>query len=58
MLLAGAVGVAALALFFYVVPDLLPPVARIAVAAVVTAAAAYGFARAFQARAGRLVKLR
>ncbi len=58
VLLAGALGVAALAFCFYVVPDLLPPAARIAVAAVVTAAAAYVFARAFQARAGRLVKLR
>ena len=45
-------------MLFYVFPGLLPPVARIAVGAVVAAAAAFGLARAFQARSGRLVKLR
>jgi uncharacterized BrkB/YihY/UPF0761 family membrane protein len=58
VLLAGAVGVAVLALLFYVVPELVPPVARVVIAAVVAAAAAYVFARAFRARSGRLVKLR
>ncbi|MET0751173.1 MAG: MgtC/SapB family protein [Solirubrobacterales bacterium] len=58
VVLAGAAGVATLAVLFYVFPGLLPPVARIAVGAVVAAAAAFGLARAFQARSGRLVKLR
>jgi peptidoglycan/LPS O-acetylase OafA/YrhL len=57
-LLAGAAGVAALAVLFYVVPGLLPPAARLAVGAAVTAAAAVALARAFRARSGRLVKLR
>ncbi len=58
LLLAGAAGVATLALLFYVVPDLLPPVARLAVAGVVAGLVGLGLARAFQARSGRLVKLR
>ncbi|HEY8001772.1 MAG TPA: hypothetical protein VID76_07535 [Solirubrobacterales bacterium] len=58
ILLAGAAGVAVLALLFYAVPDLLPPAARLGVAALVTALAAFGLGRAFRARAGRLVKLR
>ncbi len=57
-LLAGAAGVATLALLFYVVPDLLPPVGRLVVAGVVAGLAAFGLARAFRARSGRLVKLR
>jgi uncharacterized BrkB/YihY/UPF0761 family membrane protein len=57
-LLAGAAGVVALAVLFYVVPGLLPPAARLAVGAAVTAAAAVALARAFRARSGRLVKLR
>jgi hypothetical protein len=57
-LLAGVAGVATLALLFYVVDDLLPPLARVAVAAVVAGLAAFGLARAFRARSGRLVKLR
>jgi hypothetical protein len=57
-LLAGAAGVAVLALLFYAVPDLLPPVGRLAVGALVTAAAAYGLVRVFRDRAGRAVKLR
>ncbi len=57
-LLASAAAVATLALFFYVLPDLLPAPARLVVAAIVGAAAAYGLARAFRARAGRTVKLR
>jgi hypothetical protein len=57
-LLAGAAGVAALALLFYVVPDLLPPVGRLAVGALVTAGAAYWLVRVFRNRAGRAVKLR
>jgi hypothetical protein len=58
VLLAGAAGVATLALLFYVVPDLLPPVGRLVVAGVVAGLAAFGLARAFRARSGRLVKLR
>jgi hypothetical protein len=57
-LLAGAAGVAVLALLFYAVPDLLPPVARLAVGALVTAGAAYWLVRVFRNRAGRTVKLR
>ena len=57
-LLAGAAGVAVLALLFYAVPDLLPPAARVAVGLAVAAAAAFVLARAFRARAGQLVKLR
>jgi hypothetical protein len=58
ILLAAAAGVAVLAFLFYAVPDLLPPAARIGVGALVAALAAFGLARAFRARAGRLVKLR
>ncbi len=57
-LLAGAVGVATLAVLFYAVPDLLAPGARIGVAVLVGALAAFGLLRAFRARVGRLVKLR
>ena len=57
-LLAGAAGVATLALLFYVVPDLLPPVARVAIAVIVAGLAAFVLARAFRARSGRLVKIR
>src|SRR5688572_22071312 len=42
VMLAGAAGVATLALLFYVVPDALPPVARVAVAGAVAALAAFG----------------
>lgn len=58
MLLAGALGVAVLAILFYGFPDLLSPGARVAVAAAVAVAAGYVLARAFRARAGRTIKLR
>jgi hypothetical protein len=58
LLLAGAAAVATLAFLFYVVPDLLPPAARLAVAGVVAALAAFCLARAFQSRSGRLMKIR
>ncbi len=58
MLLSAAVGVAVLAFLFYVVPDLLEPGARFVVALVVAGATGYVLARAFRARAGRMVKLR
>jgi hypothetical protein len=58
MLLAGAAGVATLALLFYAVPDLLPPVARVAVGIAVTVAAAIALTRVFRARSGRAFKLR
>jgi hypothetical protein len=58
MLLAGAVGVAVLALLFYAVPDLLDPPFRFAIAALIAGGAGYFFARAFRARAGRTIKLR
>ena len=57
-LLAAAAAVATLALFFYALPDALPPPGRLAVAAVVGLLAGIGLARAFRARAGRTVKLR
>ena len=57
-LLSGAAAVATLALLFYAAPDLLPPAARIAAAAVVGALAAFGLSRAFRNRSGRFVKLR
>jgi hypothetical protein len=57
-LLAGMAGVATLAFLIYAVPDLLPPVARLAVAAAVGALVAFLLARAFRKRAGRYVKLR
>jgi peptidoglycan/LPS O-acetylase OafA/YrhL len=58
LLLAGAAGVATLALLFYAVPDLMPPAARLAVAGVVAVATALLLARAFRARSGRLLKVR
>jgi hypothetical protein len=58
VLLAGALGVATLGLLFYAVPDLLPPVARLAVALAIAAAAAVALTRAFRARSGRAFKLR
>jgi hypothetical protein len=57
-LLAAAAAVATLALFFYALPDALPPAGRLVVAAVVGVLAGIGLARAFRARAGRTVKLR
>jgi hypothetical protein len=57
-LLAGMAGVATLAFLIYAVPDLLPPVARLAVAAAVGALVAFLLARAFRKRAGRYVKIR
>ena len=57
-LLAGAAGVATLALLFYAVPDLLPPLLRLVLALAVATAAAAWLARAFRARSGRMLKLR
>ena len=57
-LLAGAVGVAVLALLFYVLPDLLAPAARVLLAGAIAVAAGFLLARAFRARSGRLVKVR
>jgi hypothetical protein len=58
LLLAGAAGVATLALLFYAVPGLLPPAGRLVAAAVVAAACGFALMRAFQARSGRAFKLR
>ena len=58
LLLAGAAGVATLALLFYAFPDLLPPVARSSVAGAVAAARGLRAGARVQARSGRLVKLR
>lgn len=57
-LLASAAAVATLALFFYALPDLLPPAGRLIAAGVVGTLAAVGLARAFRTRAGRTIKLR
>ena len=57
-MLAAAAGVATLALLFYGLPDLLPPVGRVAVAVAVAAATAFALTRAFRARSGRSFKLR
>jgi hypothetical protein len=57
-LLAGAFGVAVMALLFYLVPDVLSPVVRVAVAGAAALAAGFVLVRAFRARAGRNVKLR
>lgn len=57
-LLAGFAAVAVLALLFYGFPDLLSPTARVGVAGFVGLLAAFGLARAFRSRAGRIVKLR
>ena len=58
LLLAGAAGVITLGVLFYAVPDLLPPVGRVAVGLAVAGLAAFALARAFQARSGRVFKLR
>ncbi len=58
LLLAGAAGVATLALLFYAFPDLMPPVARLVVAGVVAVGTGILLARAFHARSGRLLKVR
>jgi hypothetical protein len=58
VLLAGVAGVVTLGVLFYAVPDLMPPVARIAVGVAVAGAAAVGLTRAFRARSGRAFKLR
>ncbi len=58
LLLAGAVGVAVLALLFYGFPDAMSAVARVLVALAAASIAGYVFARAFRARTGRTIKLR
>jgi hypothetical protein len=58
LLLAGAAGIATLALLFYALPDLLSPVGRLIAAAAVAAIAGLALARAFRARSGRAFKLR
>lgn len=58
LLLAAAAAVATLALFFYALPDALPPAGRLVAAAIVGGLAGFGLARAFRARTGRTVKLR
>jgi hypothetical protein len=57
-MLAGAAGVATLALLFYVFPDLMPPAARLAVAGVIAVGTGLLLARTFHARSGRLLKVR
>ena len=57
-LLAAVAGVATLAFLFYVVPDLMPPAARLAVGVAVAAVAWVLLMRAFRARSGRAFKLR
>jgi hypothetical protein len=58
MLLAGAAGIAVLAFLFYAVPGAMAPGLRFAVAGAVAVAVGYVLARAFRARAGRMIKLR
>lgn len=57
-LLAAAAGVVTLALLFYAFPDLLPPVLRVAVGALVAVLAGYALMRVFRARSGRAFKFR
>jgi hypothetical protein len=57
-LLAGIPAIAVLALLFYIGPDSLPPLARVAIAAAIFAGAAYGLAMMFRRKAGVAVKLR
>ncbi len=57
-LLAGVPALATVALLFYSGPDSLEPIARIAIAAVVFAAAFFGFQAMFKRKAGVAVKLR
>jgi hypothetical protein len=57
-LLAAAAAVLTLAALFYLVPSLLPPWARLAVAALVAALAGWGLALLFRRRSGRTFKLR
>ena len=58
LLLAGAAGIASLALLFYALPDLLSPTGRVIAAAAVAVIAGLALARAFRARSGRAFKLR
>ena len=58
VMLAGAAGVATLAILFYVVPDLLAPGLRVVVAAVVALLCGVALARAFRSRSGRAFKVR
>ena len=58
VLLAAAAGIVTLGFLFYVVPDLMPPAARLAVVAAVAAVVGVLLLRAFRARSGRAFKLR
>ncbi|HYH60947.1 MAG TPA: hypothetical protein VD766_03690 [Solirubrobacterales bacterium] len=57
-LLAGVPAIATLGLLFYAGPESLEPIARVAIAAVVFAAAFYGFTVMFKRKAGVAFKLR
>ncbi|CAN5239564.1 hypothetical protein BH24ACT23_BH24ACT23_05060 [soil metagenome] len=57
-LLAGVPAIATLAGLFYVAPESLPPLARIAIAAAVFVATFFGFQAMFRRKAGVSVKLR
>ncbi len=57
-LLAGVPAIATLGLLFYAGPESLEPIARVAIAGVVFAAAFYGFTVMFKRKAGVAFKLR
>lgn len=57
-MLAGIPAIALLAVLFYSGPDSLEPIARVAIAAVVFAAAFFGFQAMFKRKAGVAFKLR
>lgn len=57
-MLAGVPAIATLGFLFYAGPDSLAPLARVAIAAVVFAAAFFGFQAMFKRKAGVAVKLR
>jgi hypothetical protein len=57
-LLAGVPAIAVLGILFYAGPESLEPIARIAIAAVVFAAAFFGFRAMFKRKAGVAVKIR
>jgi hypothetical protein len=58
LLLAGFASVVVLAVLFYLAPDLLPPVGKLAIAAAVFALGVWGLSTAFRRRAGVAFKLR
>jgi len=58
ILLAAVPAVVLLALLFFLGPESLPPIARLAIAAVVFGLAAWGLTAVFQARSGRAFRVK